>query len=152
PALAVPQGEFFTLLGPGGSGKSTLLNVTAGYVAPSAGRVFIGDADVTDLPPRRRNVGMVFQSYALFPHLDVFENVAYGLRVRRLPAAEIQRRVAAGVAPPPLDGRGARLCSMRAALGGAVGAGGPGPGAVHRALGPADGRAARRARPAAQEA
>ena len=86
--LSVAQGEFFTLLGPSGSGKTTLLNVTAGYVAPSVGRVFIGNADVTDLPPRRRNVGMVFQSYALFPHLDVFENVAYGLRVRRVPAGE----------------------------------------------------------------
>ena len=106
--LAVAQGEFFTLLGPSGSGKTTLLNVTAGYVAPSAGRVFIGDADVTDLPPRRRNVGMVFQSYALFPHLDVFENVAYGLRVRRLPAAEIQRRVAAALATLQLDGLGDR--------------------------------------------
>jgi putative spermidine/putrescine transport system ATP-binding protein len=106
--LTIAPGEFFTLLGPSGSGKTTLLNVTAGYVAPSAGRVFIGDADVTDLPPRRRNVGMVFQSYALFPHLDVFENVAYGLRVRRLPAPDIRRRVAAALATLQLDGLGDR--------------------------------------------
>jgi putative spermidine/putrescine transport system ATP-binding protein len=106
--LTVAQGEFFTLLGPSGSGKTTLLNVTAGYVAPSVGRVFIGDADVTDLPPRRRNVGMVFQSYALFPHLDVFENVAYGLRVRGLPAADIGRRVADALATLQLDGVGDR--------------------------------------------
>ncbi len=106
--LTVAQGEFFTLLGPSGSGKTTLLNVTAGYVTPSAGRVFIGDADVTDLPPRHRNVGMVFQSYALFPHLDVFENVAYGLRVRRVPAADIRRRVAEALATLQLDGLGDR--------------------------------------------
>jgi putative spermidine/putrescine transport system ATP-binding protein len=106
--LTVATGEFFTLLGPSGSGKTTLLNVTAGYVAPSVGRVFIGDADVTDLPPRRRNVGMVFQSYALFPHLDVFENVAYGLRVRRLPVSDIRRRVADALATLQLDGLGDR--------------------------------------------
>ena len=106
--LTVAQGEFFTLLGPSGSGKTTLLNVTAGYVTPSAGRVFIGDADVTDLPPRHRNVGMVFQSYALFPHLDVFENVAYGLRVRRVAAADIRRRVAEALATLQLDGLGDR--------------------------------------------
>ena len=106
--LTVAQGEFFTLLGPSGSGKTTLLNVTAGYVAPSVGRVFIGDTDVTELPPRRRNVGMVFQSYALFPHLDVFENVAYGLRVRGLPAADIRRRVEEALATLQLDGLGDR--------------------------------------------
>ena len=106
--LTVARGEFFTLLGPSGSGKTTLLNVTAGYVTPSVGRVFIGDADVTDLPPRRRNVGMVFQSYALFPHLDVFENVAYGLRVRRLPASDIRHRVAQALTTLQLDGLGDR--------------------------------------------
>jgi len=106
--LTVAAGEFFTLLGPSGSGKTTLLNVTAGYVAPSVGRVFIGDADVTDLPPRRRNVGMVFQSYALFPHLDVFENVAYGLRVRGRPVPEIRRRVLEALATLQLDGLGDR--------------------------------------------
>ena len=106
--LTVAQGEFFTLLGPSGSGKTTLLNVTAGYVEPSVGRVFIGHADVTDLPPRRRNVGMVFQSYALFPHLDVFENVAYGLRVRRVAAADIRRRVDDALATLQLDGLGDR--------------------------------------------
>jgi ABC-type Fe3+/spermidine/putrescine transport system ATPase subunit len=106
--LTVAHGEFFTLLGPSGSGKTTLLNVTAGYVAPSVGRVFIGDADVTELPPRRRNVGMVFQSYALFPHLDVFENVAYGLRARRLALPDIRRRVVAALAALQLDGFGDR--------------------------------------------
>jgi ABC-type Fe3+/spermidine/putrescine transport system ATPase subunit len=106
--LTVAQGEFFTLLGPSGSGKTTLLNVTAGYVAPTVGRVFIGPDDVTDLPPRRRNVGMVFQSYALFPHLDVFENVAYGLRARRVPAPDIRRRVAEALATLQLDGLGDR--------------------------------------------
>ena len=107
--LTVAQGEFFTLLGPSGSGKTTLLNVTAGYVAPSVGRVFIGDADVTDLPPRRRNVGMVFQSYALFPHLDVFENVAYGLRVRRRARARTSAAASReALATLQLDGLGDR--------------------------------------------
>lgn len=93
--LEIGAGEFLTLLGPSGSGKTTLLNIAAGYLSPSAGRVHIGTRDVTDQPPRRRNIGMVFQNYALFPHLDVFENVAFGLRERRVPAAETSRRVAA---------------------------------------------------------
>ena len=69
--LEVRAGEFLTLLGPSGSGKTTLLNIAAGYLAPSTGRVLVGARDVTELPPRRRNIGMVFQSYALFPHLSV---------------------------------------------------------------------------------
>jgi ABC-type Fe3+/spermidine/putrescine transport system ATPase subunit len=82
------------LLGPSGSGKTTLLNLTAGYVEPSSGRIFIGERDVTDVPARRRNIGMVFQSYALFPHMNVAQNVAYGLTVRRLAKSEVKRRVA----------------------------------------------------------
>jgi spermidine/putrescine ABC transporter ATP-binding subunit len=91
--LTIAPGEFFTLLGPSGSGKTTLLNITAGFLVPTAGRVLIGDVDATLLEPPRRNIGMVFQNYALFPHLTVFENVAYGLRVRRVPESEIRRRV-----------------------------------------------------------
>jgi ABC-type Fe3+/spermidine/putrescine transport system ATPase subunit len=93
--LEIPAGEFLTLLGPSGSGKTTLLNLTAGYVEPSSGRIFIGTRDVTNVPARRRNIGMVFQSYALFPHMNVAQNVGYGLSVRRLPKGEIDRRVAA---------------------------------------------------------
>jgi ABC-type Fe3+/spermidine/putrescine transport system ATPase subunit len=92
--LEIPAGEFLTLLGPSGSGKTTLLNLTAGYVEPSSGRIFIGLRDVTYVPARRRNIGMVFQSYALFPHMNVSQNVGYGLSVRRLAKREIARRVA----------------------------------------------------------
>ena len=93
-SLDVAPGEFLTLLGPSGSGKTTLLNICAGYLAPGTGRVLLDGRDITGLPPRKRNMGMVFQSYALFPHLDVLENVAYGLKARGLAKAEIARRVA----------------------------------------------------------
>ncbi|HMO28142.1 ABC transporter ATP-binding protein [Enterovirga sp.] len=96
--LDIAPGEFVALLGPSGSGKTTLLNIAAGFVPPSAGRVLIDGRDVTPLPPRRRNIGMMFQSYALFPHLDVFENVAYGLRVRGRPREEVERRVGEALA------------------------------------------------------
>ena len=90
--LEVPPGHLVTLLGPSGCGKTTTLRIVAGLERPTAGRVWIAGEDVTDLPAARRGVTMVFQSYALFPHLTVFENVAYGLRVQRLPAAEVRRR------------------------------------------------------------
>jgi putative spermidine/putrescine transport system ATP-binding protein len=106
--LEIEAGEFVTLLGPSGSGKTTLLNITAGYVEPSAGRVRIGERDVTDLPARKRNIGMVFQNYALFPHLSVFENVAYGLKVRGLSREDTRGRVAATLAMVQLDGYGDR--------------------------------------------
>ena len=92
--LTVEAGEFFTFLGPSGSGKSTLLRLIAGFgPMPLSGRVLIGNDDVTRLPPWKRNVGMVFQSYALWPHMTVRENVAFGLEERKLPAGEIRRRV-----------------------------------------------------------
>ncbi len=91
--LAVESGEFMTLLGASGSGKTTLLNIVAGILAPSAGRVLFGGVDVTDRPARERNLGMVFQNYALMPHLSVFENVAFPLRVRRMTRDEVRRRV-----------------------------------------------------------
>jgi multiple sugar transport system ATP-binding protein len=93
-SLDVAEGELFVLLGPSGSGKSTILRLVAGLEAPLAGKVVIGDRDVTRLPPNERNVGMVFQSYALFPHMTVGENVAFGMAVRRQPREEIARRVA----------------------------------------------------------
>ena len=83
--LDVAEGEFLTLLGPSGCGKTTTLRILAGFVPPSAGRVLIGDDDVTNLPPNRRQIGMVFQDYALFPHLTVAENIAFALRERRVP-------------------------------------------------------------------
>ncbi|MER3456409.1 MAG: ABC transporter ATP-binding protein [candidate division GAL15 bacterium] len=91
--LDVPPGKLVTLLGPSGCGKTTTLRIVAGLERPTTGRVWIAEEDVTDLPAARRGVTMVFQSYALFPHLTVFENVAYGLRVQRLPAGEVRRRV-----------------------------------------------------------
>jgi ABC-type Fe3+/spermidine/putrescine transport system ATPase subunit len=106
--LEVRDGEFLTLLGPSGSGKTTLLNLAAGYLEPSGGRIFIGGRDVTDLPARRRNIGMVFQNYALFPHMTVADNVAYGLTVRRRPRDEIARRVAAALGLVRLEDYGHR--------------------------------------------
>ena len=90
-SLDVPSGSFFALLGPSGCGKTTTLRMVAGLERPSSGRILLGDEDVTDARPYRRPVNTVFQSYALFPHLDVFENVAFGLRRRR--AAEVTARV-----------------------------------------------------------
>src|SRR5690606_28082049 len=92
--LDIASGEFMTLLGPSGSGKTTTLNMIAGFIRPTSGRVELDGRDVSRLPPHRRGLGMVFQHYALFPHLSVAENVAFPLRRRRVPAPEIRRRVA----------------------------------------------------------
>jgi putative spermidine/putrescine transport system ATP-binding protein len=92
-SLAVEKGQVMTLLGPSGCGKTTLLRTLAGFVEPEGGSVVVGGADITALPPNRRSVGYVFQNYALFPHLTVAGNVAYGLKVRRRPDAEIRERV-----------------------------------------------------------
>lgn len=92
-SLAIGQGEFFSLLGPSGCGKSTLLRMIAGFESPSDGKVWLDGADVTDLPAHRRPTNMMFQSYALFPHLNVGRNIAFGLVEDRLPRAEIAARV-----------------------------------------------------------
>jgi putative spermidine/putrescine transport system ATP-binding protein len=92
--LDVPEGEFLTLLGPSGSGKTTLLSLIAGLVHPDEGQVLINGADVTYSAPYERDIGMVFQSYALFPHMTIEENIAFPLRMRRIAAAEARRRVA----------------------------------------------------------
>src|SRR5215469_6742870 len=91
--LLIPSGEFFSLLGPSGCGKTTTLRLIAGFEQPTAGRILLDDVDVTRIPPHKRNVNMVFQSYALFPFLTVFDNIAFGLRSRRLDKKEIDRRV-----------------------------------------------------------
>lgn len=91
--LEVPPGSFFSLLGPSGCGKSTSLRIISGFETPDTGRVFIGDEDVTRLQARRRPTAMVFQNYALFPHMTVGENVAYGLKVRKLSSSEVKDRV-----------------------------------------------------------
>jgi spermidine/putrescine ABC transporter ATP-binding subunit len=103
--LAVYEGELLSLLGPSGCGKTTTLNLIAGFVPPTAGRVLIDGQDVTGRPAHQRGLGVVFQSYALFPHLSVFENVAFALRERRAPRAEIDRRVRAALALVRLDSR-----------------------------------------------
>ncbi len=92
-SLDVPEGQITTLLGPSGCGKTTLLRLIAGFFPPDGGEIRIKGARVDHLPPQRRSTAIVFQDYALFPHLNVFENVAYGLRRRRRPALEIKRRV-----------------------------------------------------------
>jgi len=91
--LEVSDGEFLTLLGPSGCGKTTTLRLIAGFVTPSQGRILIDNDDITHVPPQGRRIGMVFQDYALFPHLTIAENIGFGLRERRQPRAAIQRRV-----------------------------------------------------------
>ena len=92
-SLNIYPGEFFSLLGASGCGKTTLLRLLAGFERPDSGRLLIGGQDVTDLPPYRRPVNMMFQSYALFPHLSVADNIAFGLRQEKMPRAELRRRV-----------------------------------------------------------
>jgi putative spermidine/putrescine transport system ATP-binding protein len=92
-SLTVPDGELFCLLGPSGCGKSTTLQMIAGLIRPDSGRIRVGGTDITDTPVQRRNIGVVFQNFALFPHLTAAQNVAYGLKARRRPAAEIATRV-----------------------------------------------------------
>jgi iron(III) transport system ATP-binding protein len=91
--LVIQPGELFFLLGPSGCGKTTLLRCLAGFYLPEEGRILFGDEDVTRMPPHKRNTGMMFQSYALWPHMTVAQNVAFGLEERRLPAAEIRAKV-----------------------------------------------------------
>jgi len=91
--LVIEKGELISLLGPSGCGKTTTIRLIAGFLEPSRGSVWISGRDVTPLPPEQRNIGMVFQSYALFPHLNVFENVAFGLKAAKVPRPQIESRV-----------------------------------------------------------
>ena len=106
--LTVADGELFTLLGPSGCGKTTLLRLIAGFVHADAGEIRFGDRVVTGLPPHARNIGMVFQNYALWPHMTVAENVSYGLRIRKIPAAEVRARLDEGLRKVNLTGLEAR--------------------------------------------
>ncbi|MFM7144488.1 MAG: ABC transporter ATP-binding protein, partial [Alphaproteobacteria bacterium] len=107
-SVAVRPGELFSVLGPSGCGKTTLLRAVAGFEAPDAGTVHVGGEDVTRLPPHRRDVNTVFQQYALFPHLSVHDNVAFGPRSHRLDEREVSRRVEEALRAVRLDGLGAR--------------------------------------------
>ncbi len=93
--LTIPSGKFFALLGPSGSGKTTLLRLIAGFEQPDSGRIFLGNHNITNVPINERRVNTVFQNYALFPHLNVFDNVAYGLQIKKIDKATIQKRVIA---------------------------------------------------------
>jgi putative spermidine/putrescine transport system ATP-binding protein len=106
--LAVRQGEFVALLGPSGCGKTTVLRMVAGIASPDQGRIEIGGSDVVPLPPERRQIGLVFQSYALFPHMTVAENVAFGLRMRGIGRSERDARVRRGLEMVALDALGTR--------------------------------------------
>ncbi len=102
--LAIGDGELFTLLGPSGCGKTTLLRLLAGFYQPDAGEIRFGQRVVSGLPPYARNIGMVFQNYALWPHMTVAQNVSYGLRLRNLPAAEVRARLDEGLRKVNLAG------------------------------------------------
>jgi spermidine/putrescine transport system ATP-binding protein len=103
-SLDITTNEFFSLLGPSGCGKTTTLRMIGGFEDPTYGTVYLGGQDVTDLPPYQRDVNTVFQSYALFPHLDVFENVAFGLRRKKVPNDEVERRVTEALDLVDLEG------------------------------------------------
>ncbi len=106
--LSIPTGALFFLLGPSGCGKTTLLRMIAGFIEPTAGRIFFDSTEVTDTPPNARNTGMVFQNYALWPHMSVAENVAFGLDVRSVPRAEKEKRVRDALALVRMEGYAAR--------------------------------------------
>jgi iron(III) transport system ATP-binding protein len=103
-SLTIRPGEFFTLLGPSGCGKTTLLRMIAGFAVPDTGRILLDGEPIDHVPPWKRDVGLVFQHYALWPHLSVYENVAFGLRERRTPRAQIAERVAAILSQVGLEG------------------------------------------------
>lgn len=101
--LEIRQGEFLSLLGPSGCGKTTTLRMLAGFVAPTQGHILVGGIDVSRLPPHKRNIGLVFQNYALWPHMTVYQNVAFGLKIAKQPRSVIDRKVAEVLALTSLD-------------------------------------------------
>ena len=105
-SLAIGEGEFFSMLGPSGCGKTTTLRLIAGFEEPDAGRVLLAGEDVTLVPPQRRHVNMVFQDYALFPHMSVADNVEFGLRLKRVARDEARRRSSPADSASALRSRG----------------------------------------------
>ena len=121
-------GEFLTILGPSGCGKTTILRLVAGFETPSTGSIFIDGRDVTNLPPERRAVNTVFQSYALFPHMNVFANVAFGLRMQGRPEEDILREVGEALRLVKMEGFETRMVNrlsggqqQRVAIAGSMG-------------------------------
>ena len=110
--MTIQEGEFFSLLGPSGCGKTTTLRLIAGFEEPTEGTVYIRGRDVTRVPPHKRDTGMVFQNYALFPHRTIFENVAFGLRMRHFPKEEIKKRVNEALKLVEMEGLGDRRPSQ----------------------------------------
>jgi putative spermidine/putrescine transport system ATP-binding protein len=102
--LKIASGEFFSLLGPSGCGKTTTLRMLAGFVTPDDGRILIDSDDITEQPPEKRSIGIVFQNYAIFPHMNVAENIAFGLRMRKIDKGEIERRVTGALQQVGLKG------------------------------------------------
>ncbi len=148
--IEVAHGEFFSLLGPSGCGKTTSLRMIAGFEEPESGQVMLTGRDIVGVPPYKRNVNTVFQSYALFPHLTVFDNVAFGLRRKKVPKHEAQRPGAA--VSPAGPARGIRRSPPPATLGRPAAAGRAGTRARQPACSAPSRRAARRARPQAAQA
>ena len=107
-SLAIEDGEFVTFLGPSGCGKTTTLRIIAGFIEPETGDVFFNSERINDVPPHKREVNTIFQRYALFPHLNVFDNIAYGLRIRKVPKDEIEKRVNEMLVMVNLEGFGHR--------------------------------------------
>jgi iron(III) transport system ATP-binding protein len=110
--IKIEQGEFVTLLGPSGCGKTTLLRMIAGFELPTSGQILIGGNDVSSKTPDKRDIGMVFQNYALFPHLNVFNNIAYGLKLQKLPKDEIEERVNQALKAVQMDDFAVRVPSQ----------------------------------------
>ncbi len=99
--LEIHDGELMTLLGPSGCGKTTALRCIAGLLTPEEGEIYLGDERITDLPPEKREVGLVFQNYALWPHMTVYDNLAFGLQLRKVPKEEVKRRISEALAMVP---------------------------------------------------
>ena len=143
-SLDIAPGEFVTLLGPSGSGKTTTLMMLAGFEIPTAGEIYVDEDPIAAVPPYRRNIGMVFQNYALFPHMTVGENIAFPLQMRKMSRAEITRQTTAVLAAGRAAGLRGTLSAP--ALGRPAAAGRRGAGARLQPARAADGRAARRPR------
>ncbi|HOV39609.1 MAG TPA: ABC transporter ATP-binding protein, partial [Spirochaetales bacterium] len=102
--LTIHDGELVTLLGPSGCGKTTTLRSVSGFITPDEGEIFIGNRRITDIPPEKRGIGLVFQNYALWPHMTVFQNLSFGLELRKIPPGEIKKRVQSVLSVVKLEG------------------------------------------------